>query len=377
MKLSHSKLNCILDNPMEYYLNYKQGISLKDGKKALTIGSAMHWMIEHNCEDSEGYCQEEGDRNHQSDYSKEMVLAEAMAHGYFYHKDKIYEEILADPEGGEPLQIVEEYHELEITAPLKSYKYADPHQFLGILDLLLLTNKGFVLVDYKTSSQKPHWEDYLQQIYRYIFLLNSMFPEVPVVKIGIVNVRKSGIKIKANENLESYKRRLFNEYELNDNDLINTHMYNSNELDANHIKEYVSQLSGMADMAQMIDENAMFYINYKNADGIYGHSTYWDIYYHTKDAYILYKIKDTIYDELSNTITDTRDCVPLDMLAIEKPDKIMNKYSVFKKNADTIFGEAPKDKNKLFEEIKNNYETDDELLEKYWVTLEKEENANS
>ena len=59
MKLSHTKLQTILECPMTYFLNYKEGIKLKEEKSALAIGSAVHWGIEHNTDDLEEYYNEE------------------------------------------------------------------------------------------------------------------------------------------------------------------------------------------------------------------------------------------------------------------------------------------------------------------------------
>ena len=93
---------------------------------------------------------------------------------------------------------------------LDTKKFEEKHKFVGIVDLLLLTNKGFVLIDYKTSTYEPQWDNYLDQIYRYIFLLRSEYPDIPVVKIGIVNIRKTSIRQKKTENYDrivSYNRR--------------------------------------------------------------------------------------------------------------------------------------------------------------------------
>ena len=83
MKLSHSKLNCILNNPAEYYLIYKEGIKLKDEKPALSLGSAVHWGIEHNTEDLTEYYEELRKEKGSGVYSEGQPLAEAMVHGYF------------------------------------------------------------------------------------------------------------------------------------------------------------------------------------------------------------------------------------------------------------------------------------------------------
>ena len=88
MRLSHSKLSLLLNNPMEYYLSYRMGISPKFEKPALSIGSAVHWGIEHDTEDLTEYF---GDKN---DYGRDQLMAEAMVHGYRFHKKEIFDEVL-------------------------------------------------------------------------------------------------------------------------------------------------------------------------------------------------------------------------------------------------------------------------------------------
>lgn len=417
MKLSHSKLQTILSCPMTYYLIYKAGIKPKVEKSAFSIGTAVHWGIEHDTEDLSEYYKENGDAFQIASYTADQMLAEAMIHGYLLKKDDIINNILIDTETGEQLKILNEkeieniwkikyedminickagkeidsnleeityvenriageIHELSLIAPLKSYKYKEDHEFVGIIDLLLVTNKGFVLIDYKTSSQKPDWEKYLDQIYRYIYLLNFNFPNIPVIKTGIINLRKSQIRQKQNENKNSFLKRLITEYELDDDNnikLIDTHIFDSNNLDNNLIKAYIDNLSIMADTAQTIDENDLYFINYTNANGVYGKSSYYDIFYNVKDAYLEYNIKDTIFDENEDKIMAVRDCVPLDMLSIMAPNKILNNYNKFKNEAIDIFSNKDiNSKDDLFKELNSKYITDDSLLDKYWKTLEKE-----
>ena len=208
MILSHSKLDMILKCPMTYYLNYKQGIKLKIEKSALAIGSAVHWGIEHNTENLQEYYNKEGSFRQVNNYGKDELLAESMVHGYLKHKDEIFDDILKDLETGEKLSLLDEQHELTIEADLFSHRFDKPHKFVGIIDLLLLTEKGFIIIDYKTSSQTPDWDKYLDQIYRYIYLLRCEFPDVPVYKIGIVNLKKSMVRQKQAENEESFLLRL-------------------------------------------------------------------------------------------------------------------------------------------------------------------------
>lgn len=359
MRLSHSKLSCILNCPATYYLNYVQGISLKTEKSALAIGSAVHWGIEHNTEDLTEYYGEE------HNYARDEILAEAMVHGYLKHKDDIFDQILTANDGTK-LTLVNEDHELFIDGKLKSFKF-DEHKFVGIIDLLLLTDKGFIIIDYKTSTYEPNWDNYLDQIYRYIFLLRSEFPDIPVVKIGIINIRKTGIRQKKTENQEQFFNRLKFEYDLNDDALVNYHEYLPEELNQKHIDEYIENLSKMADMAQVIDNNRCWYINYSNANGTYGKSDYWDIFYHTPDCEYLYKIKDVSYIKNDNGYSkeEYRDCVALDMNVLDDSN-ILNHYTDFKTIFKKIQTEHPDWSIEQFiEYIKSEKTTDDVLLDIY------------
>lgn len=370
MKLSHSKLSLALKCPMSYFLSYKEGIELKETKPALAIGSAVHWGLEHDTDDLEEYYKTEGNFFQQLEYGKNEVLAEAMVKNFLAQKDNIYAQILQDDDGN-ILELLDVQKELEIYAKLKSYKYDEPHEFMGIIDLLFLTEKGFIIVDYKTSSQTPDWTKYLDQLYRYIFLLKENFPDTPVYKIAIINLKKSGIKPKVKENTESFLNRLKLEYEINGENYLDVHIYDKSDIDENLMNEYIDNLSKMADMAQNIDNNKMWYINFTEANGQYGKSDFYDIFYKTPDAYIFYRIRDTIFDEFDNSILDKRDCVPIDMQVIDYPDKVLNKYSIFKEQCSNIFKDKSPDKDKLFKQLKKDFITDDSLLEKYWINLEK------
>lgn len=377
MKLSHSKLSCILECPMTYFLKYKEGIEPKYKKSALAIGSAVHWGLEHETEDLSEYYKEQGSFKQRDNYDRDELLAESMVHGYLRHKDEIFQQILTDNETGEKLELLEETHEVFLSGYLPSKLENEPHEFIGIIDLLLLTNKGFILLDYKTSSQIPDWDKYLDQIYRYIFLLRENFPETPIIKIGIINIRKAGIRQKRDENELMFLNRLKLEYELNDDAYINYHEYIPSDLDEKKIKDYILNMNKMADFADVIDTTGAYYINYNAANGIYGKSDYYDIFYKTPDAYLLYTIKDTIFDEDNDLLLELRDCVPIDMEVIEN-DKVLNKYEQFKANAFALFTVSENfDKNKLFDYLKKNYTCDDDLLLKYWKTLQYEIKVNN
>lgn len=368
MKLSHSKLGCILDCPMTYYLKYKQGISLKVKKKALTIGSDVHWGIEHNTSDLQQHFIDEGTYIKNTQYSREQVLAEAMVRNYLNRKDAIFDKILTDYETGKKLDLLDEIHELSLIGKLKSYTQKDPHEFIGIIDLLLLTNKGFIIIDYKTSSSEPDWNDYLDQIYRYIFIIKSIYPDTPVYKIGIINLIKSKLTWRNGESESSFTRRLNYEYEIDDS-YLQYHEYEPSKLNQDKIDVYIKYLSHKADLANEIDMNNIYFINYDKAVTKYGKSDYFDIFYHTPSAYVLYNISDNIYDNTTKELISIRDCKPLDMLVIEK-DNILNKYETFKIQALAYYSiKNTLDKDELFKDLKSRFIVDDDLLEQYWETL--------
>ena len=370
MKLSHSKLSKILSCPMSYRLSYELGIGLKQTKPALEIGSAVHWGIEHDTCDLSKYFDN-------LSYSKEHLLSEAMVSAYLNHKDEIFKQILRDPnDASTQLTLVDELHELYMTANLKSnLSTINYHEFVGIIDLLLLTNKGFIVIDYKTSSFEPDWDGYLDQIYRYIYLLRSQFPNIPVVKIGIVNIRKSNIRQKKTENQDEFLNRLKFEYEANSQEYICYHEFSQNDIDERLLNDYILNLSTMSDMAQTIVDNKLFFINYSNAKSTYGKSDFYDIFYHTKDAYVLYNISDCVWDEDEQMFKDKRDCIELDMRCADKDyAKVLNKYDMF----ESFYIDFFKDKDitlntctNFIESLRESYYIDDNLIQKYMQTYKK------
>lgn len=369
MKLSHSKLKMILECPMSYYLKHIQGIQLKVKKSALSVGSQVHWCIENNTEDLTPYFEENGTFKQRDKFTRDELLSEAMAHGYFKHKEELFDKMLTDNSTGEKLELLDETHELFLSTKLKSFKENTEHEFIGIIDLLLLTNKGFILVDYKTSSQVPNWDNYLDQLYRYIFELKSNFPDIPIFKIAIINLRKTNIRQKKNENESEFLNRLKFEYDINDEEYINYHEFLPDTLDEKLIDNYIENLSRMADMADTIDKEKLFYINFGAANGQYGKSDYWDIFYGTPDAEMLYEISDHIYDEEDNTFKDKRDCIALDMKVI-KHSNVLNKYSIFK---EKLLETSASSKEEFFNELAENYLVDRNLLDIYWQTYIKEQ----
>ena len=366
---SHSRINTILENPKEYQLSYKYGIKLKVEKAALSLGSAVHAGLELNTADLDEYYEKNGSFRQQGSYSDEQLLAESMIECFLGQKEDILNDILRDTETDETLELLDEQHELSLTIEIPTDKFDKPHKFLGIIDLLLLTEKGWILIDYKTSGRGVEWDSYKSQLIKYIILLKKTFPDIPVYKIAIINLKKTGIKRHKNENDDSYRKRLRQEYEL-DPDLIEYHIYKEEEFQKEEVEEYIKNLSNMIDAAKMIEDNELYFINYSNIVGVYGKSSYYDIFYKTKDAYLYYKIKDTIFDEDDNCVVKERPCLPLDMKVVDN-NNVLNKYDLFKKEYENIFKDNKANKNTLFDSLKTKYLTDDSLLEKYWLNIEK------
>lgn len=376
MKLSHSKLSCILSCPMSYYLNYEQGMFKKVEKSALAVGSAVHYGIEHGIEDLSDYYKQQGTFRQGDNYTRDQLLAEAMCHGYLKHKDELFAQLLKSPITGNQLTCLEELHETYLTGILPSKIKDEPHDFVGIIDLLLLTEEGFILVDYKTSSLYPNWDDYLEQLYRYIFMLRCNFPDTPVLKIAIINIRKTAIRQKKNETEFEFLQRMKFEYDVNDEAYVNYHEYLPEELNSALINDYINNLAKMADMAQLIVDSKNYYINYGAAKGQYGKSDWWDIFYKTEGCEVLYGIRDKIWDNDENCFKTTRDCIKLDMKVIEHFDKVLNKYEHFKQHLlETKCGT----KEEFFAELSETHFVDINLLETYWTTFvkEKEETKNA
>lgn len=376
MKLSHSKLSTILSCSMTYYLQYKVGIMPKEKKKALSVGSAVHSGLEFNSDNLDKYFIENDDYVVGTEYTRDQCLAQAMVHGYLKMKDKIYDELLTDTDGTKAT-ILDEQHELYLEGQLKSFRYPEPHKFIGIIDLLILTDKGFIIADYKTSSYIADIEDYIDQIYRYVFLVNSVFPGVPIYKLAIINLRKSQTRIRRGESSASYLKRMKDEYSVNDGEYINVYTYEKSRFDTDKFEAYMRSLSRDADNAQAIDMNNVWIINWQNVTNKYGKSQYYDIFYKTPDCYVMYNISDNVYNQQTKELMKIRSCKPLDMLVVERDD-VLNKYEMFKAQALAFYAVSNDiDKDKLFEHLKKNFVTDDDLLEKYWLTLYHEMNTDN
>lgn len=381
MHLSHSGLQQLLTCPASYFLSKKQGISLKKESKALSVGSAFHWGCEHNTEDLHPYLDEiDPYQNLYNDFTKDVALATGMVHGYLRRKDDIYKQILTDYDGVTPITLVEEYHELDLLCDLPSFRFDKPHEFHGIIDLLMLTDKGWIILDYKTSTMRPDFDKYLDQVLRYCWMVEQKFPELPIYKVGIINVRKTGIKQKANENEQNYAMRIKREYDFDDCDLIEYHEFTPDDFEKSKMELYIRNLSRMADFAQEIEDNNFWYINYGNAVSVYGKSEFWNLFYKTKDCVALYKVRDPMYNIDLCEMSDYRDATELDInsLEVENP---MNHYKQFKEfynhlpmsqTPQTVLDNPEPCRITCFKRCKELYTTDDDLLNRYWNELMRE-----
>lgn len=382
MHLSHSGLQLLLTCPASYFLSKKQGISLKKEAKALQVGSAFHWGCEHNTEDLKGYLDEiDPFQNLYNDFTKEVALATGMVHGYLKKKDSIYKQILKSYEG-EDLTLVDEFHELDLLCDLPSLRFEKNHEFHGIIDLLMLTDKGWIILDYKTSSMRPDFDKYLDQVLRYCWMVEQKFPEMPIYKVGIINVRKTGIKQRQGENEENYAMRIKREYDFDDCDLIEYHEFKPDDFEKSKMDLYIKNLSRMADFAQEIEDHNFWFINYGNAVSVYGKSEFWDLFYKTPDCKYLYKVYDPMFNTDLGEMSNYRDATDLDINSLEVLNPL-NHYETFKEAFNKlpmsqvpalVLAQAEACRITCLKYCKEHYTTDNELLNRYWNELLRELN---
>lgn len=382
MHLSHSGLQLLLTCPASYFLSKKQGISLKKEAKALQVGSAFHWGCEHNTEDLKGYLDEiDPFQNLYNDFTKEVALATGMVHGYLKKKESIYKQILKSYEG-EDLTLVDEFHELDLLCDLPSLRFEKNHEFHGIIDLLMLTDKGWIILDYKTSSMRPDFDKYLDQVLRYCWMVEQKFPEMPIYKVGIINVRKTGIKQRQGENEQNYAMRIKREYDFDDCDLIEYHEFKPDDFEKSKMDLYIKNLSRMADFAQEIEDHNFWFINYGNAVSVYGKSEFWDLFYKTPDCKYLYKVYDPMFNTDLGEMSNYRDATDLDINSLEVLNPL-NHYETFKEAFNKlpmsqvpalVLAQAEACRITCLKYCKEHYTTDDELLNRYWNELLRELN---
>lgn len=353
MKFSNSKLKTFFNCPFVYHLNYDLGIYPKIKPKALDFGSAVHWGLEHNTSDLDDYYKETLFKNNDA-----KILQEVMIQSYLDNKEKIFDKILID-EDGNKLELLEEIHEIELTTKLNSLYNMPPYnEFVGIIDLLLLTNKGFIIVDYKTSSKKPDFNEYTQQLYTYNMLCNSEFPDVPVYKLAVINLQKSSTKRKNQTELQ-YKKQLEKEYILvgDDDDLIRVNVFDRDTLIEEENIKFKQDLESRCDFVAMVTElankNHIWYINWDSLKE-YGGSPYLPLINKERFSWELYYVKDKYL--ANGQIMNIRPmrAIDFDNIFNNIPDYVC-RYEDFKivyeKNPSEIF--------------KDDTEFDDELIENY------------
>lgn len=362
MVFSHSKINLLLEDMFSYFLNYKMGVRPLQKQKALLVGEAVHYALENKNADLTQFFKENGNFEQKNTFSEEQVLSESLASTYLEKEEEIQKKILGDA------KIIEIYKELEVKVKMKK----SDNEFLGIIDLLFLTDKGFIIVDYKTTSKTPNYDDYLEQLYRYCMLLNYQFPEVPIYKIAIISLRKSSLRRKMNEDLESFKRRMIVDYKERSDEYINYHVFEG-EIDKRIfndqvLDQYENNIENLIKVCEKLDKSNNYPIVYKNAITIYGKSTYYDfIYWNEESIKTNFIIKDYIYDESLEQFVDQRSINDLD-LEIIKNKKLNKKYIIKFDKFKEIWEELKFDKKLLIKK----YKIDKNLLEIYILTYLKE-----
>lgn len=259
MRVSNSKIGSLLSCPRKFKLSYIDGLSPISKSKALKIGEAVHWGIEHNTSNLDPFFSKGSFRQSQ-EYTDDQYIAEAMVYGYLKNKDKILEPY-------KKYNIIEEIHELNLLVDLKSKIFHKSHELNGIIDLIYLVSyetddgwkDGWIIIDYKTSSQTPNYDQYLPQIYTYIYLVQKKFGlDIPILDIGIINIRKSGIRLRSKETPEEFRLRLRREYELNAENYLSLHRYNPSSLNQEAIDDFVSNLTDQADYIEAVVQLDMF-----------------------------------------------------------------------------------------------------------------------
>jgi len=353
MKFSNSKISSFYNCPFVYHLSYDLGISPKIKPKALDFGSAVHWGLEHNTSNLEKFYNENKNlENFKNDDSR--ILQEVMVQTYLDNKQQIINKILGDA------KLLGEYHEIELNTKIKSKYNIESHDFMGIIDLLLYTDKGFIIVDYKTSSKKPNYDDYLQQLYTYIILCKSEFPDVPVYKIAIINLQKSGTRRKNQTELQ-YRKQLEKEYVLvdDDDDLIRVNVFDRNTILDSEIEKFENDLTNKCDYMNMVSDiankNKIWYINWDNLKE-YGGSPYLPLCNKEKYSWELYKVKDKY---LSNDkIIDYRPMRKIDF------DNIYNEVPIYLCRYEYFKMVYKTNPSKIFE-MSDDSNVDDELIAMY------------
>lgn len=366
MIFSHSKINLLLEDMFSYFLNYEIGVKPLQKQKALLVGEAVHYALENKNADLTQFFKENGSFEQQNTYSEEQVLSESLASTYLEKEEEIQKKILGDA------KIIEIYKELEIKVKMKK----SDNEFLGIIDLLFLTDKGFIIVDYKTTSRTPNYDDYLEQLYRYCMLLNYKFPEIPVYKIAIISLKKSSLRRKTNEDIESFKRRMILDYKERADEYIDYHVFEG-EIDKRIfndvvLDQYKDNIEYLIKTCEKLAKSDVYPIVYKNAITVYGKSTYYDfIYWNEESVKTNFIIKDNIYDKDLDSFVSQRSINDLDLELI-KSKKVDKKYIIKFDQFKEIWEELNFNKKLLIKK----YKIDKKLLDIYVLTYDESKEIN-
>ena len=366
MIFSHSKINLLLEDMFSYFLNYEMGIKPIQKQKALLVGEAVHYALENKNADLTQFFKENGSFEQQNTFSEEQVLSESLAEAYLEREENIQKAIIGDA------KIIETYKELEVKVKMKK----SDNEFLGIIDLLFLTDKGFIIVDYKTTSRTPNYDDYLEQLYRYCMLLNYQFPETPIYKIAIISLRKSSIRRKTNEDIESFKRRMILDYQERADEYIDYHVFEG-EVDKyifneNILKDFYQNMENLISMCSKLLQSKTFPIVYKNAINIYGRSTYYYfIYWNEESIKTNFVIKDKIWNDELEEFQTQRSINDID-LKLVKSKKLNRKYIIKYIQFEEIWKELNEDEKQLIKK----YKIDKKLLDIYVLTYNKLKEIN-
>lgn len=356
MVWSHSKINLVLEDVFSYFLRYYYKVEPVKKSNALLIGSAVHHGLELDNSDLSDYFRENGSFEQKNAFSPEQMLAEAMVTSYLAVKDDILSDIIGDS------HIKNIYREQEYIVPLEKTK----SEFLGIIDLLIETDKGWIVVDYKTTSKTPNYDDYLEQLYRYCFLLEKTYPDIPIYKIAIISLKKASIRQKFNESPDDFKRRLILLYREQGSEYISYHIFNKSEdkviFNPEVLKNYYNNLENLISLCEKIISYDKFPVNYSKALNIYGNSPYFDLIYFNKEkAQANLYVRDYIYNEDLNEIEYKRDLNEVDFVLIEQASlSVLNKSIIHYDHYKSII--ENKDDNI------ENYIYDPELIKKYQAT---------
>ena len=349
---SHSKINLLMEDLFSYFLNYKMKVKPIEKSKALSLGEAVHYALENENSDLDQFFKENGTLEQKNGYSYEQVLAESLSQAYLDRKNEILSNIVGNS------KILQIDKEIKFEVPID-----ENNSFLGIIDLLITTDKGFIVIDYKTTSRTPNYDDYIEQLYRYCFILNIAKPKTPIYKIAIISLRKSGIKQKMNESIEDFKRRLILDYKERSDEYITWHTFDTESdkhiFNEEILKEHHNNLKKLIQVCDTIDQLNSYPKNYSKAQNVYGLNQYYDfIFWNRENILSKFYISDKSYNEESDLVEDRRNLNNLDL-------------EIIKNSTNSILNESIVHYNKFLQVIDGDIKNYDEkkILDKYLVDV--------